>query len=114
MPGASQARSNNDRTTPSGRTSTPPRGTASTAQTPPQGGDLPTPPPPVEPVAPGVEVADPATPPADPTETALPSISEVQNKLGLRGAQAVSRAFGAFLGLGLILPLARFVIRRLG
>jgi hypothetical protein len=38
----------------------------------------------------------------------------VERKLGLRGARSVSRAFGAFLGLGLILPLARFVIRRLG
>jgi hypothetical protein len=38
----------------------------------------------------------------------------VQRNLGLRGANSVSRAFGAFLGLGLILPLARFVIRRLG
>jgi hypothetical protein len=41
-------------------------------------------------------------------------VEDVQRKLGLRGAQSVSRAFGAFLGLGLILPLARFVIRRLG
>jgi hypothetical protein len=32
----------------------------------------------------------------------------------LKGAHAVSGAFGAFLGLGLILPLARFLIRRLG
>jgi hypothetical protein len=38
----------------------------------------------------------------------------VERKLGLRGAHSVSRAFGAFFGLGLILPLARFLIRRLG
>jgi hypothetical protein len=45
---------------------------------------------------------------------AAPSLDDVADKLGLRGARSVSRAFGAFLGLGLILPLARFVIRRLG
>ncbi len=39
---------------------------------------------------------------------------DVVDTLGLRGARSVSRAFGAFLGLGLILPVARFVIRRLG
>lgn len=50
----------------------------------------------------------------DPAATALPSIGDIQRNLGLRGAKSVSRAFGAFLGLGLILPLARFVIRRLG
>ena len=50
----------------------------------------------------------------NPDLEALPDLREVQDKLGLRGAQSVSRAFGAFLGLGLILPLARFVIRRLG
>ncbi|MEW6474871.1 MAG: hypothetical protein AB1679_21685 [Actinomycetota bacterium] len=50
----------------------------------------------------------------DPNTVALPSLVDVQNKLGLRDARSVSRAFGAFLGLGLILPLARFVIRRLG
>jgi hypothetical protein len=48
-----------------------------------------------------------------PDETAL-RLRDVQRKLGLRDARSVSRAFGAFLGLGLILPLARFVIRRLG
>jgi hypothetical protein len=52
--------------------------------------------------------------PANPDETALPSPGEIADTLGLRGAHSVSRAFGAFLGLGLILPLARFVIRRLG
>jgi hypothetical protein len=58
--------------------------------------------------------------PATPGETlgpdnqALPSADQIVDTLGLRGARSVSRAFGAFLGLGLILPLARFVIRRLG
>lgn len=33
---------------------------------------------------------------------------------GLKDARAVSRAFGAFLALGLVLPLARFVIKRFG
>ncbi|HEV7861083.1 MAG TPA: hypothetical protein VGR20_00225, partial [Acidimicrobiia bacterium] len=56
--------------------------------------------------------ADPGL--ADPTETALPSIGDLERNLGLRGAHSVSRAFGAFFGLGLILPLARFLIRRLG
>jgi hypothetical protein len=59
-------------------------------------------------------VTDPSAVPTDPTETALPSMTDIQRNLGLRGAKSVSRAFGAFLGLGLILPLARFVIRRLG
>jgi hypothetical protein len=56
------------------------------------------------------------TPPApeNPNETALPRIGDVERNLGLRGAHSVSRAFGAFFGLGLILPLARFLIRRLG
>lgn len=45
---------------------------------------------------------------------ALPSAGDVANKLGLRGAHSVSRAFGVFFGLGLILPLSRFLIRRLG
>ena len=48
----------------------------------------------------------------DPGQTALPSPKDVIDNL--RGAHAVSRAFGAFFGLGLILPLARFLIRRLG
>ena len=56
---------------------------------------------------------DPAPAPQDPDEVAI-SLEDVERKLGLRGAHSVSRAFGAFLGLGLILPLARFVIRRLG
>jgi hypothetical protein len=65
------------------------------------------------------EVAGPAVPPApgsiqDPNAQALPSPGEIVDTLGLRGARSVSRAFGAFLGLGLILPVARFVIRRFG
>jgi hypothetical protein len=87
----------------------------SSPQTPAQNDvELPVPPAPsVDPGTPSGEVTDP-TALVDPNQTALPSFEEVQNKLGLRGAQSVSRAFGAFLGLGLILPLARFVIRRLG
>lgn len=46
-------------------------------------------------------------------ENAL-KLDDVKDALGLRDAHAVSNAFGAFLGLGLILPLARIVIRRLG
>jgi hypothetical protein len=74
-----------------------------------------------EPVAPPAEIGTPA--PTDgtgaqlgatnPDENAL-RLRDVERKLGLRDARSVSRAFGAFLGLGLILPLARFVIRRLG
>ncbi|HVW31481.1 MAG TPA: hypothetical protein VHL53_02980 [Acidimicrobiia bacterium] len=41
-------------------------------------------------------------------------LKDIERNLGLRDAHSVSRAFGAFLGLGLILPLARFLIRRLG
>jgi hypothetical protein len=56
----------------------------------------------------------PATDPAlGPDQTAI-GVGDVVDSLGLRGARSVSRAFGAFLGLGLILPVARFVIRRLG
>ena len=47
-------------------------------------------------------------------EEAALSVDQVIDTLGLRDARGVSRAFGAFLALGLILPLARFVIRRLG
>jgi len=50
----------------------------------------------------------------NPDEGALPNLGDVERKLGLRGARSVSNAFGAFLGLGLILPVARFLIRRLG
>jgi hypothetical protein len=59
-------------------------------------------------------VAGPQVPaPDNPDENAL-NANDVARKLGLRDARSVSGAFGAFLGLGLILPLARFVIRRLG
>ena len=65
------------------------------------------------------EVLGPEVPPTpgstlDPDAVALPSPGEIVDTLGLRGARSVSRAFGAFLGLGLIIPVARFVIRRLG
>ena len=91
-------------------TPTKPGGQPSTT-IPPVPGGLPTPP--VE-VGPEPPTGDGAPLVTNPNEEALPSMEDVQRKLGLRGAQSVSRAFGAFLGLGLILPLARFVIRRLG
>ncbi len=62
-------------------------------------------------------VSGPPVPPGstlDPNGVALPSPGGIVDTLGLRGARSVSRAFGAFLGLGLILPVARFLIRRLG
>ena len=87
----------------------PTSGTAQPPTTVTPGGELPTP---------ATQVTEPpvtdGAPLTDPNEVVLPSLDDVQDKLGLRGAQSVSRAFGAFLGLGLILPLARFVIRRLG
>jgi hypothetical protein len=88
----------------------PPKSDGQATVTPPASGEVTTPP-----VEPGLEppVNDGTQVVTDPNETAL-SLDDVQRKLGLRGAQSVSRAFGAFLGLGLILPLARFVIRRLG
>jgi hypothetical protein len=49
--------------------------------------------------------------PSGPENVALPDITRA---LGLRNARSVSRAFGAFIGLGLILPIARLVIRRFG
>jgi len=52
--------------------------------------------------------------PNNPNDVALPSVGDLERNLGLKGARSVSRAFGAFLGLGLILPLSRFLIRRLG
>jgi hypothetical protein len=55
----------------------------------------------------------PPPPATDPGEAAFKA-DQLARSLGLRDARSVSRAFGAFLGLGLILPLARFVIRRLG
>jgi hypothetical protein len=75
--------------------------------------------------APGAQVPSalpqPATPanpdtalsgePSRPDQVAFPDVGRA---LGLRDARAVSRAFGAFLGLGLILPVARLVIRRFG
>jgi hypothetical protein len=65
------------------------------------------------------EITGPAVPapPGEnlgPDDVALPSADQIVDTLGLRGARSVSRAFGAFLGLGLIIPVARFVIRRLG
>jgi hypothetical protein len=75
------------------------------------GGDQTTPPAEVGTAAPTDGTTEIGT---NPDEVGLPSLGDVQDKLGLRGARSVSRAFGAFLGLGLILPLARFVIRRLG
>jgi hypothetical protein len=55
-----------------------------------------------------------ATPALDNPDEGAFGVPDVANKLGLRDARSVSRAFGAFLGLGLILPVARFLIRRLG
>jgi hypothetical protein len=51
--------------------------------------------------------------PGNPNDVAL-GLPHLPDNLGLRGAHSVSRAFGAFIGLGLILPLSRFLIRRLG
>jgi hypothetical protein len=62
----------------------------------------------------GPDITAPPGAPLDPNERALPSPSEIVDTLGLREARSVSRAFGAFLGLGLILPVARLIIRRLG
>jgi hypothetical protein len=55
----------------------------------------------------------PPPPVTGPEEGAL-NPTQVARSLGLRDARQVSQAFGAFLGLGLILPLARLIIRRLG
>jgi hypothetical protein len=73
----------------------------------------PTPAPGLGPVT-GPDVTTSPGVPFDPNEKALPSPGEIVDTLGLRGARSVSRAFGAFLGLGLIIPVARIVIRRLG
>ena len=54
------------------------------------------------------------TPGMDNPDNVALGLKDVERNLGLRGAHSVSRAFGAFFGLGLILPLARFLIRRLG
>ena len=51
--------------------------------------------------------------PGNPNDVAI-GLPHLPDNLGLRGAHSVSRAFGAFIGLGLILPLSRFLIRRLG
>jgi hypothetical protein len=112
-----------------------PRGTSSTpnsAARDNEKGALPTPSKPgaTQPAPTPVTGGEPAVPPAEigaqaptgdtgaqmsnPDEGALPNLRDVERKLGLRGARSVSNAFGAFLGLGLILPVARFLIRRLG
>jgi hypothetical protein len=57
--------------------------------------------------------SDVAPAPGNPDQAAF-GMKDVERNLGLRGAHSVSRAFGAFFGLGLILPLARILIRRLG
>jgi hypothetical protein len=101
--------------TPGGtsKSNTPPSksGPVSTTPAPPNGEPVVTPP--VE-TGPPTEVVDAVPAPENPDDVALPSLNDIERNLGLRGANSVSRAFGAFLGLGLILPLARFVIRRLG
>lgn len=96
-------------TTPGTKDIKPPTpGTAVTQPT----EELPVPPASADPGAsPSVDSNVPAL--DNPGETAI-SLDDIERNLGLRGAHSVSRAFGAFLGLGLILPLARFVIRRLG
>jgi len=67
-----------------------------------------------------------AVPPPAAVEVPLPERGATTEGLGeealglpdlgrsLKDARAVSRFFGAFLALGLVLPLARFVIRRFG
>ena len=97
---------------PGGSGSATPAPTGTGTPTPAAGSDATVTSPPVDPGLP-TGVTDPSALPTNPDETAL-SIDDIQRNLGLRGAKSVSRAFGAFLGLGLILPLARFVIRRLG
>ena len=81
----------------------------------------PAPAPTAPPVAPGVELEGEALPAAPTTESPLPSTGVDEEAFGikdisegLKDARAVSRAFGAFLALGLVLPLARFVIKRFG
>jgi hypothetical protein len=59
-------------------------------------------------------IVGPPAPPQDNRDLNALNANDLARKLGLRDAHSVSSAFGAFLGLGLILPLARFVIRRLG
>ena len=74
------------------------------------GGELPVPPAQIGPP----ELTGDATPAVGNPDDVAFGVRDVTDKLGLRGARSVSRAFGAFLGLGLILPVARFLIRRLG
>jgi hypothetical protein len=69
--------------------------------------------PPAESVSPAPTADTGSQVATNPDETAF-GLPDVERKLGLRGAHSVSNAFGAFLGLGLILPVARFLIRRLG
>lgn len=74
--------------------------------------------------APGNQAPSTQSPATSPSETALDSqapqapdqvaLPDITRALGLRNARSVSRAFGAFIGLGLILPIARLVIRRFG
>jgi hypothetical protein len=109
--GSNQGRGNNGRGQDKAKQS--PSAGRPGPQVPPASGELPVPPPPVPTPGSADEVTDP-TALLDPEQTALPVIDDLQRNLGLRDAKSVSRAFGAFLGLGLILPLARFVIRRLG
>jgi hypothetical protein len=74
------------------------------------------------PVSPTPQPADPGTTASADNSGQTPGNSDnvalglphPLDNLGLRGAHSVSRAFGAFIGLGLILPLSRFLIRRLG
>ena len=94
-----------------GRVEAPKSDVTQPSVTTPPGGELPNP---SAQVGPEPPTGDGTPAMTNPDEVTLPSLDDVQRKLGLRGAQSVSRAFGAFLGLGLILPLARIVIRRLG
>jgi hypothetical protein len=93
-----------------GKTPTPSVGTPTQPSTP--GSDSSVTTPSVEP-GPSSEITEPPAALGNPDDVAL-GLKDLERNLGLRDARSVSRAFGAFLGLGLILPLARFVIRRLG
>jgi hypothetical protein len=110
-PGGSQ--SNPARPTPGagGRDAaqpSPPAGGNITQSTAPGGG-----PTSIQPEPSSSPTADNSNPALNGNNVALPSPGELAHKLG-RDARSVSGAFGAFLGLGLILPLSRFLIRRLG
>jgi hypothetical protein len=89
----------------------PKTSTTQPSATPNSTGELPEPPAQITTTTPTSDSGAQAT---NPDDVALPSLDDLQRKLGLRGAHSVSNAFGAFLGLGLILPVARFLIRRLG